>query len=354
MPSSVTPFKRVMTAINLSKADRVAVIPQITYATSQLLGIRFQEPMCDPALMARALWTGYDLLGYDGIYAGWESSFSVVAEAMGCKLRFFEDQNPSVVEGVIKNPQDLREARLPDPEKDGRMPVHLEAIEILKSMAEGKVPLLSYVPGPLTLSGLIYGLERLMLDIVENPGFVHGLNRLTVTASREFALAKARRGVDIVVVADPTASADLISPAMFEEFALPYTREVLRTIDRAGAVPSLHICGKTGPILEKMADTGARILELDRKVDLRDTKERVGGRVCIMGNVDTRALLMGKPSEVELMAKGCIEKAAGDGGFILSSGCEVPLHTPLDNVSSMVQAAKRYGSYRDFEMEGGA
>jgi len=47
----ITPLERVMAAINLSKADRVPVVPQITYATSQLLGIRFHEAMTDASLM---------------------------------------------------------------------------------------------------------------------------------------------------------------------------------------------------------------------------------------------------------------------------------------------------------------
>ena len=353
MSGSVTPFKRVMAAINLSQVDRVPVVPQITYATSQFLGVKFHKPMFDSVLMARALWAGYERLGYDGIFVGWESSFNLIAESMGCELRIFEDQNPSVVKGVINRPQDLKEVKLPDPEKDGRLPVYLKAIDILKSKARGDVPLISYVPGPLTLSGVLYGLEKLMFDIIKNPGFVHRLSRFTTSASQEFAVAKAIHGADIVVVADPTASTDLISPAMFEDLAFPYIKEVIRAIDEAGAVPSLHICGNTSPILEKMVDTGAKVLELDEKVDLGEAKKRVGMRICLMGNVDTTLLLRGRPADVELKAKDCIDKAASGSGFILSSGCEIPLKTPIDNLRSMVQAAKKYGGYHDYETETG-
>lgn len=40
------------------------------------------------------------------------------------------------------------------------------------------------------------------------------------------------------------------------------------------------------PVLELMADTVADILELDSKVNLATAKQRVGHRVCLMGNLD--------------------------------------------------------------------
>jgi len=333
-----------MAAINLSKADRVPVVPQITYATSQLLGIKFHEAMTDAPLMARALWAGYELLKYDGVYVGWESSFNLVAEALGCRLRIVEDGNPSVVEVAIKRPQDLKGVRLPDPERDGRLPVYLKALDILKAKVKGEIPLFSYVPGPLTLSGIIYGTERLMLDLIKNPEFVHELNEITARVSEDFAVAKAEHGANVIVIADPTASTSLISPDMFQEFSLLYLRRVLHAIKGMGAVPSLHICGKTGPILENMAKTEAKVLEVDSPVDLREAKGLVGGRTCLMGNVDTAVLLRGKPHDVELETRDCIKKAADGGGFILSSGCEVPLNTPMDNIKAMVKAAKKYGT----------
>ncbi len=334
-----------MAAINLTKADRVPVVPQITYATAQLLGIKFHEAMTDASLMAKALWTGYKLLKYDGIYVGWESSFNLVAEAMGCRLHIVEDGNPSVVEVAVKRPQDLKGIRLPDPERDGRLPVYLKAMGILKAKVKGEIPLFSYVPGPLTLSGVIYGTERLMLDLIKNPEFVHELNEITTQVSEAFAVAKAEHGADIIVIADPTASTSLISPSMFQEFSLPYLRRILQAIKGAEAVPSLHICGKTGPILESMANTEAMVIEVDNLVDLGEAMGLVGGKVCLMGNVDTAVLLRGKPRDVELKTRECIKKAADGGGFILSSGCEVPLNTPMDNLKAMVKAAKKHGAY---------
>jgi uroporphyrinogen decarboxylase len=185
-----------------------------------------------------------------------------------------------------------------------------------------------------------------MIATLRNPQFVHELTELATTASVAYAKAIVEAGIDVTVAADPTASASLISPQMFATFAAPALRTVLHAVETAGAVPSLHICGQTTPILEAMCNTGAHVLEVDHLVDLSKAKQLVGQRVCLMGNINpAEILLKGSPRTVEEAAKSCIHQAAAGGRFILSSGCEVPPSTPLANIRAMVAAAQQYGGY---------
>jgi uroporphyrinogen decarboxylase len=185
-----------------------------------------------------------------------------------------------------------------------------------------------------------------MLDLVRNPKFVHSLNKVATEASKAFTLAKIESGADIIVVADPSASTTMISPRMFEQFALPYIKDVLNTVRKTKAIPSLHICGQTTPILEKMVETGAKILEVDYQVNLREAKQKVRSRACIQGNVrPTGALLEGSYNEVLSEARKCLEDAAAGGGYILSTGCEVPYEARMENARALVEAATKYGKY---------
>jgi uroporphyrinogen decarboxylase len=184
------------------------------------------------------------------------------------------------------------------------------------------------------------------MDLVRNPEFVYDILKSSTESSKRFAVAIVEHGVDIVVVADPIASSTVISPETFDQFALSPIKEVLKAISEVDGIPSLHICGKTSPILERMVDAGARIIELDYQVDLAFAKNKIGKKVCIEGNIDpVSVLLKGKPNDVKREARACIKKAAKDGGFILSSGCEVPLNAPFENIRAMVSAAKKYGQY---------
>ena len=160
------------------------------------------------------------------------------------------------------------------------------------------VPIFNYIPGPLTLAGLLMGTDALMMAIIKNPEMIHRACRFTTDAALAFALAKIECGGDVMVVADPTASGSLISPKMFSDFALPYLKEMMSSIKDKGAISSLHICGNTSPMLEKLAETGTEIIELDHMVDLIDASKRVGDNVCIQGNVDPSKMLLGNSEEI--------------------------------------------------------
>lgn len=344
--SMLSPFQRVMAAVELKEPDYVPVVPMITYATAQLIGIQFSEALYSAEKMAKALIAGYKSAGYDGIYVGWESSFNLMAEAMGCKLQIQPNSVAFVRDQMIKEPSDLDKIEVPDPERDGRLPIHLKATELVKEKIGTDVPIFKYVPGPLTLASVLRSPDQLLMELIRNPDFVYDILKTASESSKLYGVATVEHGADIAVVADPIASSSVISPKMFDQFAFSPIKNVLKSISDVGGIPSLHICGNTIPILERMVDTGARIIELDYKVDLKFAKDMVGERVCIQGNIDPVSIFLnGKPSDVERKARECIEKAAKGGGFILSSGDEVPLNAPFENVKAMVSAAKKYGQY---------
>jgi len=340
------PYERVLAAINLEEPDKVPVVPEITYTTSRVLGIKFSEAVRNPKTLAKALMAGYTVFGYDGVYVGWESSFNLVAEAMGCKLQEYDDGLPSVSEPLVKDESDLSRMKVPNPQTDGRLPVHIDALKIVNERIGREAAIFSYTPGPLTLAGILRGTEKLLMELLTSRKFVHEILKVATSACMQFALAKLDAGAEVIVVGDPTSSSSVISPKMFEEFSYPYLSAILSSIKKHGGTPSLHICGNTIPILERMSKTGAEILELDSVVGFAAAKRTIGRTICLQGNIDpARTLMMGAPKDVFMEARKCIDAAGEGGGFILSSGCEIPLDAPHENVKSMVEAARRYGGY---------
>ena len=344
--TQLTAYQRVMCVLEGKQPDRIPVIPQITYTTAQLTGVGLVEALHNPEKTAEALLTGQRELGYDAIYVGWESSFNLLAEAMGCTMRFPEDSVPQVVDHAIKTPSDVEALEIPDPMKAGRLPLHMDMLRRIRTEVKGKVPLFAYTPGPFTLAGQLYGINKLMAATIQDPQLVRALVDKTTITSALYARANVKEGIDVVVTADPTASGSLISSKTFETFAAPHLKHIMMGVAKVGAIPSLHICGKTTPLLKLMANTGARVLELDHLVNLQEAKAQVGDRVIIMGNLDpTNLLLNGTPAEVERVAKVAIETVGSDGRYILSSGCEIPPNAPLENIRAMVTAAEKYGRF---------
>ncbi len=342
----INSFQRVMTVIEGKKPDRIPVIPQITYTTAQLTGVGLVEALHNPKKTALALLAGQKELGYDAIYAGWESSFNLLAEAMGCIMRFPENSVPQVAEHCIKTANDIEKLNIPDPSKTGRLPLHIELLRLIRADVKNRVPIFVYTPGPFTLAGQLCGITTLMASTLRDPIFVQDLLKITTEASIQYALANIESGADVIVTADPTSSGSLISSKTFEAFTFPSLTRVAAAVNKAGAISSLHICGKTGALLEMMAKTGAKILELDHMVDLAEAKQRVGNQVILMGNLNpTELLLSGTPEQIEREVKMCIEAAGRDGRYIVSSGCEIPPLAPLENIRAMVTGTQKYGCF---------
>jgi uroporphyrinogen decarboxylase len=64
-----------------------------------------------------------------------------------------------------------------------------------------------------------------------------------------------------------------------------------------------------------------------------------------MGNVSpSQTLLEGSVEKIETEVIDCLRQA-GDSpkGFILATGCEVPLHTPPASLDTFMAAGKRWG-----------
>jgi uroporphyrinogen-III decarboxylase len=106
----------------------------------------------------------------------------------------------------------------------------------------------------------------------------------------------------------------------------------------------IHICGDTTGIVEDMATTGAKILELDWQVDLGWARKVIPPEIVLMGNIDpSDPLVLGSPEKVDAEARKIIQKTKGQGLF-LSSGCAMGRNTPPENFRAMIDAAKKYGT----------
>ena len=81
-------------------------------------------------------------------------------------------------------------------------------------------------------------------------------------------------------------------------------------------------------------------------MDIVELKAGVGGRLCVMGNIDLAyTLTRGSPEEVAEEVRMRLRQVAPGGGYILGSSNSVPEYVPLANYQAMRETALRYGVY---------
>ena len=354
--NNLTSYDRVLKAIKLEKPDVVPVAPYMGNYGAKLAGIPISIYCTDGHKMAEAQYNAWEILGQDMLVA--QSDNYYIAEGFGITVDFHYDSTPTLKKTVINNLEDINKLKVPNPLTDGRMPVYLQAIGILAKKINNKAAIRGTGTGPFSLASHLMGTERFLIELAmvqHDPDgkyakLLRKLMELTTEALIKFAKAELDAGAHIVQCGDSLASIDVISPKMYEEWAYPYEQQFFNEINQYAkqydGSAILHICGNTTKVIELMASTGAPILEIDYKVDIQAAKEAVGHKVCLLGNIHpTQMLLQGSPELVKLEAERCIDKAGRNGGFILGSGCEVAVDTPLENMKTMVAAARDYRYY---------
>lgn len=339
----MTPKERMRAFAAGGKIDRIPCIPLIGDHACRLIGVSVSRYSLSAELMAEAQIAAFRKYRPDSVGIG--PGLFGIAEAMGTRLKFPEDGMPYVSEPVLKDYADFDRLSPADPHRDGRLPLYLEALKLINEQIGDQVGGGSSVGGPFTAAASLRGTENFLKDLRKNPEMAHRLLQLVTVSALRYIDAVCDLGLK-PSIAEPTASGTLISAKQFREFAKPYLKMYAdRIIERSGSGHTLHICGDTGRIWSDMADIGASVLSLDNQIDLAEAKKAVGDRVCLMGNVQPiETLMKGTRDQVHAEARECLRKAHDNPkGYILSSGCGVPLDTPPENVVALMEAARIYG-----------
>lgn len=136
------------------------------------------------------------------------------------------------------------------------------------------------------------------------------------------------------------SASNMLSPNLWERFVWPYFRRLVHEVVDNGLVAILHLDADWTRDLHRFRELpkGRCILATDGDTDLMRAKEIVGDHLCLMGDVPASMFELGTPDEVyDYCAK--LIRELGPEGFILQSGCDIPIDAKLENVQAMVAAA---------------
>jgi uroporphyrinogen decarboxylase len=293
--------------------------------------------------MARAQISAYELYGHDAISIF--SEVGIIAEAMGSEFTYPDDDLP-----VLKMPAlskvDIDEIVIPKTMKAGRLSLYIEAIEYAYRALGDRVPILAYVPAPFTTGMMLSDPNEFLLKTIRDAPHIKRVMEKSLTAAIEFCYDIIDTG-GLPIIVDPLASSSVISPKAYMEFALPYERKLIDFLHRYDLDVILHICGDTTPILDLLPETNADLVSLDRVV-LQNVVDHLSEKMRIIGNFHTSDLAFSKPD----LVSRAVTRMVGVGkdapkGYVVSTGCEVPIQTPTENVKAFMRAAKEVAWYWD-------
>jgi uroporphyrinogen decarboxylase len=306
-------------------------------------GSTFEELSRNPDKMTQMLIEMSDKLQCDIVYAG-SGYNNFHAAALGGKIKFREVGAPDLEAPLVDSEEDLAKLKIEDIDKDETINTIKEALRKTKEKIGNTYVVTMTAWGPFTLAARIVGEEQMMKATFKKPDFVEkAIDFATELLIHLYKPLVDDGTLEVISLADPTASGDLISKKQFQKFALPALRRFTDWARSKDVHVLLHICGNTTDRLEMFPDTGASCISLDHKTDIAKAKEVLYGKICFGGNVDPVAvMLQGDTTKVEETCKGIIEKAGTNGAFVLMPGCDIPPNVPYENIQMFIQVARQW------------
>ncbi|EOS79398.1 MtaA/CmuA family methyltransferase [Dorea sp. 5-2] len=325
------------------EADRIMCCLDTGETLAPMIGCTLNEYYHSSEKMCELEEYIYHNFHSDG--AGVSCTLRGMAEAMGAKVKY-ADYNIAQLEEPALPLKEAHNAKLVDVDKDGRLPIILKGVRLVKEKLGGKVPVSATVTGPFTIAAMAVGTEQLLIGTVKMPDKVRALMDIIVENNNRYIDRLLDIGVGIGF-ADPVSSTSLISVEQYKKFSLPYFQKNVDHIKKNGGGCGLHICGTSRKLWDYIKETGIGAFSLDNVEDVEEAKYILGGRMCIQGNVPpVEVMRFGTPYDVLRSAKECIRKGYDSPkGYVLTSGCQMPIKTPKENMQALMDAARIFGRY---------
>jgi uroporphyrinogen-III decarboxylase len=313
------------------------------------LGIKHMDYFLDPELWfqsnLRIMREFPDII----FVPSWWMEYGMAAEpsVLGAKIKFWQDNTPSECHTLY---------RLEDVDKLSEYKVEADAFAALTlhriGMARQRILDLGYIlpmvtaRGPLCTAAFVRGTTELMMDLVEDPEGAHRLIDLSTRVVIDWLKAQQKAMGDTVegiFILDDIVG--FINEKYYLEFAHPYLKRICDAFP-ADWVKLYHNDAKVDACLDHLPDAGFNVLNWGKRKHISEVKRRVGGRMCLMGNVNPLEIgVRGTPGQVRDETLKVLEAAGGE-GMILSLGGGVSPGMPRENILAMLEALEEFNARR--------
>lgn len=341
---------RLLTAMTKGGGE-VPFIAQMHEFAMRESGIPGDEFYTDAKKFVRGICEVSERFRFDTPSFLWDV-YNVEAEALGCRLVTFKDMAPAIenTTPLISNEKDLARLKVPDPFSSGRMPMVFEIMQEMKTQA-GMTPLPCYC-APFTLASHIMTFENLIVQMKQNPKFVHKVMTFLVDeviAPYMNALLKEFPDAPVADGSDAVASLPFITEDMLDEFALGYIERLQKQTIRPAIcdnwwgdsfTDNLHGFWeqklRATPSYLKVQDPDLFIVGVDPVIEYAREHD-----LPIVLGVDNNVFQNGPKEEIQMRIHEYMEaiELAGKGALYL---CSLSAVTPAENVEIAIAAARQF------------
>jgi len=312
-------------------------LPFVTHPGIELIGKTVKDAVSDGKIQYEAMKAVSDEFNTSGCTAIMD--LTVEAEAFGAEIIMPEDEIPTVKGRLLKSAADVEELSIPDLGQ-GRVKEYLKANKLAAENITGK-PVFSGCIGPFSLAGRLYDMSEIMISIYTEPETILLLLSKCTEFLIRYCTELKKTGTAGVVIAEPAAG--LLSDEDCNMYSSDFVKKIVNAVQDDDFMVILHNCGNTGQCTHAMIASGANALHFGNAVDMVEVLQECPSDKIVMGNIDPVCVFkQSDPNTVREVTADLLERTKKYANFVISSGCDIPPHTPLENIRAFFEVVGRY------------
>jgi [methyl-Co(III) methanol-specific corrinoid protein]:coenzyme M methyltransferase len=260
---------------------------------------------------------------------------TIEAEALGSDVDYGSLKcEPKIQHEPFLNAADVR--RLPSGAilKNKRAEGLLKAVNDL-SKSDPDVPVVGSITGPVSLAASLVDPMSFFKGLRKDKEASHKLLDYVTERLIEYAKCIAECGAAVVSIADPTATGEILGPALFEEYALPCLNRIAESMGAMGTPVIIHICGDVRTIKKHFPALKGNAVSVDAMVNLQALKSEYSS-LTTMGNLSTYMLEFSTVEKIYRATENLLQHNID----IISPACGLSTSTPLANIGAFTGAVK--------------
>ena len=311
-------------------------MPLLSYPAVQQLFITVDKLVNSSSEMALGVRLMADR--YDMPFATTYMDLSVEAEAFGAQCVYHSMSIPTITGQLVSTQEEADALQIPELGA-GRTGKVLRALGKSLTLVTDR-PVFANCTGPFSMAGRLMDVNEILLMTYEEPELVHSVLEKCTQFLLKYIKAMKLMGANGVIMAEPLAG--LMSAGPMQEFSTNYVRRIVDELQDNEFVFCYHNCSNA---IEKKVDavmaTGARMFHFGDKADMWKLLNTLPRDVIVMGNISPSAVFMcDSTDKMAIDTQTLLRKCMVFENFMISSGCDIPADTPLENIDKFFEVIK--------------
>jgi len=304
--------------------------PTILEHAAGVIGLTPSEATKDSAHIAKAHIEAFRRYRHPFVTVGIDI-YNIEAEALGCEVRFYEDNS---IPGIISHPYTLDD----DPETiafsmtSGRIQSILDAAREVKKAIGDEATVSIGICGPFSVLIELLGYDSAIEYFLEEDDRLIGYLDAITTFLKEYCDVIVDNKLGVTVF-DSWAAPPLTSPKYYRKYALPYQFELLSYLKQLGLFSRpLVIGGDTRLIADDIIKSGTTLLVSDYNTPLSEYIEKAKEHnITLRANIDPKMLHAGNWEGIRNRLNEISTAYETYPKIIIGTGV-IPYDTPADHI----------------------